>query len=192
MKKLLCLCFSVSIIFCSCSIQKRVHRPGYAIEWNSGKRIGHTRKETAPGKTPLSRTAKQQQTENAAEEFIPVGELTVLNPDKAGDPFTKPADVKITRQARQLPLGNVKVTHSKPLLVKHKHAEQYQPLHQTNDDKIVKGLLFVLVALLLFGLGLIFALFLGLFGVVFLLIFSIAAVIFLVFGLLMMIVGLVG
>ena len=189
MKKLLCLCFAINILFCSCSIQKRVHQPGYAIEWYLGKRVKPQHKETARSKTPLNKTAELQQAEKATEEFVPsTGSMASGTTNEADRPLTQPADVKIMRQAKQASPAKVIITDNKPLLIK--RTEQYKPLHKTSDDKIIKGLSFVLVALLLLGLGLIFAFALGLVGIIFLLIFGIAAVIFLVFGIFMMIVGL--
>lgn len=182
-----CCCILV-LLLGSCSIQKRVHRPGYAIEWNLCKRTNNEHKQSTRNKKSINKT-EPQQAETPAEEFVETQELASLHtsPENLQPAVTYQA--KTTVQVKKVaPQKSATNTYKSKTT---KAVKQYKPARQTDSDHIIKGLLFILVALLLYGLGLIFVSVLGLFGVVFLLIFSIAAIVFLVIGLIMMIVGLV-
>ncbi len=189
MKNLFYLCCAISFVCCSCSMQKRIHRPGYAIEWNLGKRIRHVHQQTARSKAPGNKV-ELAQAETTAGEFAAAHELVALNPSPENQqPAIAHEGGIIQKTAKSASKKSATTIHKSETT---KEVKQYKPVQQTGDHNIIKGLLFILVALLLWGLGLIFASVLGLFGVILLLIFSIAALIFFVIGLIMMIVGLVG
>lgn len=189
MKNLLSLLCFAALLCASCSIQKRVHQPGYAVEWNLGKRKQHqepvTRKITA-----RQATATQPMEEPGSQLAFAGNETPALvEPFNEENFIAEPQHAKApvqTRKAIAQKHNPVQYKAQQP-----KHNKLHKPQHTGNDDNLLKGFLFILVAILLFGLGLVFASVLGLFGVIFLLIFSIAAAVLLVIGIIMMIVGLV-
>ena len=186
--KILLYSFLISIVFSSCSFEKRVYRPGYRIEWRKNKSFSD---EASNQKQNESEEQEINTTPNL--QSIPlVDSITVISREQEQKIPQEQLDQKQNESEERVnPKENVSVEHIKNNLqemVPLEKVEIIKDVHGITDSGGPnKGLYMMLLALLLFGLGLLLFLYAGLFGLIMFIIFSIAAAIYFIVGLFMLI-----
>lgn len=190
--KLFCSTLLLLFFISSCTFEKRVYRPGYRIEWRKNKSFSD---EASNQKQNESEEREINTTPNL--QSIPlVDSITVISreqeiiieqkiPQEQLDQKQNESEVRVN------PKENESVEHIKNNLQEMVPLEKVEVIKEvqgiSDSGGSNKGLYMILLALLLFGLGLIFFLYLGVFGLIMFIIFSIAAAIYFIVGLFMLI-----
>lgn len=190
-KFLILISFAFSIIFNSCSIEKRVHRSGYHIEWRS--------------KHSVSSTPNPK-----VKEELPIVENKVFNKDKENHTSDRVEDSENSHTDIHLPVisenTNTTVTENhitidypsdinKQIQTTSEIKSKSNPVNVNESmkglgDSGKSGWFFIVAALLLFLLAWVFYVYLGIFGIILGLIFVIGAGIYFIVGLIIILTNL--
>lgn len=190
--KIVLFLFLISMVLSSCTFEKRVYRPGYRIEWRKNKSFSD---EVSQVKVKEQQQENLEQKKSIAynlETFSDDDSLVVLGLEQEKEQVQE-RTYQHGQQKNNIqdnPVENEKINHKENLqeLVPSEKVEVIKDVQGIADSGgSNKGLYMILLALLLFGLGLIFFLYLGVFGLILFIIFSIAAAIYFIVGLFMLI-----
>lgn len=181
---------TVVLFISSCSIEKRMHRPGYHIEW---KKSYQDINQEGTDKNPFVEEA-QSSTPIVNQDFTID---PIENPDSYNliqqNAGTEKPETEVEMNAAASSNENVSTTieNGKESILKKSiiKAEKKGNPFQDSDNKRAKGIYMMLLALAFFALGYLFFTILGVFGLILFWIFGIAAAIYFVIGLIFVIIG---
>lgn len=186
-----------SMILNSCSIEKRVHRSGYHIQWHKIKQ------DSKPQDVNFKNEAKQLEQEiNLTEvntenkiiksensEFSSL-ENKLTSKEKASEiSFNNPNSITNKKSISRVELNPISEFNSE---LKNENKTQSTRREQNNLKNLSEGksgLFMIILGLILFGLAWIFYAYLGIFGLIMALIFGIGAAIYLIVGLIVLLVN---
>jgi cobalamin biosynthesis Mg chelatase CobN len=169
-------------LFGSCTMQKRQYMPGYHVQWNeSNPKVKSEKNERAEESVITENGIVNEENFETQVAFLETTENITVSSSKKNIQTGQTEVEKVTSAIR----------HGKKLETKSTASTKVQKTKASKSLSmgLIGGLLLIIVALLLLGLGLIFSNILGVVGIVFLLIFLIAAVMLLIAGLVKMFSG---
>lgn len=197
MKSFLVIGIVFSMILNSCSIEKRVHRSGYHIEWHHSKQDKNNQdisdvKETEPAveNVNLSKVKEENEingSENSATTLLDTGigsenrkmEISTSKPDLL-------KNNEAVSEAESKSASEV-VSKSKSKSKNHSIQSEYNNMQGFGEGK--SGIFLLIVGLIMLGLAWVFYAYLGIIGLIFAIIFSIAGAIYLIVGIISLIVN---
>ena len=190
---MLCTALTLILVLTSCSIEKRHYTSGYHIEGLSrSQRSGSQHSSAAklpPESVLLSEAAIRQPV-----RIMPVRTVQADTPDTVSDEYLDPVSVQPAHASAKA--GEVYTvagnnTEEQEIAAGEQPGNNLGKLTPRGEsgNNVVRGLLIMLVAVALFGLGFLFYSLLGTFGVVLLLVFGIGAAVFFIAGLIMLVFG---
>ena len=190
--KLFCSTLLLLFFISSCTFEKRVYRPGYRIEWRKNKSFSDEVSQVKVKEQQQENLEQKKSIAHNLETFSDADSLVVLSLEQ---------EQQRSNQQEQQQQQQKNNSVDNPVEIKkinrEENLQEMVPLEKVEVIKDVqgisdsggsnKGLYMILLSLLLFGLGLIFFLYLGVFGLILFIIFSIAAAIYFIVGLFMLI-----
>ncbi len=194
--QLILLGMAVSMILNSCSVEKRVYRPGFHIEWNQSKNNRNlpdeSFKETgqvaeqAQNASEISSENKMGSQNNSAHDF----KNTHSNEaDKIIESSSSEKNVVVKNEpisnapAHSFSETDVKLSTQKNNSVKN----EFNPTNEFGGGK--SGWFMLIMGLILIGIGFLFQSFLGVFGLILFIIFGIGGAIYFIAGVIILIVN---
>lgn len=191
-----CSLLALLFLIASCTVEKRLHLRGYHI---AGMKRMHTssqdkpeiKETTLPAKGINTATIQSTDLETGVTERLKSEnkELLVQNTTAGTHP-----EKSLPKTESSIPaVSKAEIAHQESNVTtiqgKKKTSESSTQMEREGMSKVTRGLLIILVALALFGLGLIFYSFMGVFGLVMLYIFGLGGAIFFIAGIFVMLFG---
>ncbi len=183
-KTLVLYTFIVLLLPVSCTIEKRVHRNGYHIEWKQ-KNHAVPSEESSEKTTSISENER-----NSLNEISNEDDLSMVRKQNSFTNEIEPtAEVSLQGEEKEKTLDINPVNGDVKPVVKTKSKDNSLNPYNKSDNKRKTGIFMMLVALALLGLAYVFLLYLGVFGLILFWIFGIGAAVYFIIGLVFVIIG---